>query len=217
MHTATQQSPWLARTGWLFVACVLLLIVHLLYVFWPYQEKHGVDYFRQQVQQEYHAFSARADATAQATAKQIHAVLYRLLFIHTGLARYLVPPVNALPGPGLLSTYSLDVCWTLYYALLQFSLRLGILAEMLPWFGVSGLVALVDGCGGRSQRRHLVAAESAFLYCRARDLAVFVWLIILLLYLPVPWPMSPEWVFFPALLLFTCALRIMACYFRKYL
>ena len=209
------RSPWLSRLALLMAVAVAVVIMRLLYVFWPYPEALGAAGFRGQVLQEWISLQASMDASAWNRVERVHAAMHEAVMVRLGLGSYLQSPGGTIESSFLLR-YASDLGNVLHYSVMQVGMRLGVLVEMLPWFAACGGVALLDGWRCRSRRRYLVQAESSFLYGRGRDLAILAWIVVIL-YVLLPWSLPPGWIFVPSILLFSLALWIVGCYCKKYI
>ena len=207
---------WVLLLSLLVALLVLAAIVRLLYVFWPYPKAIGIDGFRNQVLAEQRLLHHEASNPAWIRINHTQQAVQDFAFKRLGLENYLHHPQSSRFESKFMSSYVAATSGVLYYSVLQFGLRLGVVLEMLPWLILCGGIALLDGLCCRSKRRYVVAAESSFLYNKARNLASLVWLAIIL-YLLMPWQVPLIWLFGPAILLLFVAFHTMARYFRKYI
>lgn len=216
MDTTKERGLWILCLSLVLALLVGAAIVRLLYVFWPHPKAIGIDGFRNQVLAEQQLLHHKASAPAWGRIKHTQQAVAEFTFNRLGLKSNLHQPQSSKFESRFISSYLGATSGVLYYSVMQFGLRLGVVLEMLPWFIICGGIALLDGFCCRSKRRYVVAAESSFLYNKARNLASLVWLAIIL-YLLLPWQVPLVWVFAPTILLLMVALRTMACYFRKYI
>lgn len=103
------------------------------------------------------------------------------------------------------------------FTVLVFLVRLLVLVLTLPLFLLAAFVGLIDGMVRRDIRRMGAGRESGFIYHRAKaslmPLAVLPWII----YLAMPFSVSPLWMLLPSAILLGVAVNIAAGSFKKYL
>jgi integrating conjugative element membrane protein (TIGR03747 family) len=95
-------------------------------------------------------------------------------------------------------------------------LRLVIAFFMLPLCILLGLVGFIDGLVQRDLRKFCGGRESALVYHRAKRYIMPTLMTGFFIYLILPLPLSPIWIFLPTAILFGLVIRITVSRFKKY-
>lgn len=95
-------------------------------------------------------------------------------------------------------------------------LRLVIAFFMLPLCLLAGLVGFIDGLVQRDLRKFCGGRESALVYHRAKRYIAPTLMTGFFIYLILPLPLPPQWIFIPTAALFGLVVRITVSRFKKY-
>ncbi|GAB4360751.1 MAG: hypothetical protein Kow006_30890 [Gammaproteobacteria bacterium] len=203
---------------------VLTLVVHLVYVAWPWPEApRGTAPLQAAVAAEWSTVSDLAEGHAVEVIGSVASGTYQVLFVWTGLDYLVRRAADPTPMEGaneagrrfVLGTWIFFE--TAYYSVQLLGLRLGVLAVSLPLFAVAGLGGFLDGLIGWYLRRTGGGRESGFIYHRAK---FALWGAVFLLwacYLVPPVALDPRWLIPPFVVLFGLGVRVATAWFKKYL
>lgn len=98
-----------------------------------------------------------------------------------------------------------------------FTLRVAILTLAMPVFLLFGIVGLTDGLVQRDIRKWGGGRESGYIFHWATKFIGPAFILTWLIYLSMPFPISPGYVVLPFAMLFALMLRIAGTTFKKYL
>lgn len=163
------------------------------------------------------------------TASQLVELTYQVVFVDTGIMNFFHGQSEAYHRESMRSDGSWnqaigsalvsieDYALGAVFSALTFLVRLIVLALTTPLFLMAVALGLVDGLVRRDIRRFGAGLESGFIYHRARStikpLAVAPWLI----YLSMPFSISPILVLLPCAALLALSVSITVGSFKKYL
>lgn len=103
------------------------------------------------------------------------------------------------------------------YVTFTFVVRLTILALVTPLFLLSMLTGFVDGLMRRDLRKFGAGQESSFVYHRAKRAVLPLLIVPWIIYLSLPFSLSPMLIFFPCAVMVGIATAITAATFKKHL
>jgi len=150
------------------------------------------------------------------------------LFVKTGLtaqAKAIVTPTGRdsirkrqfREYVALAYTHVQDDALAAAFTTLTFIVRVLVLFFSLPLMILAIIVGLIDGLVKRDIRRMTAGHESGFIYHRARTLLVPLVVLPWMLYLALPFSVSPLLVLLPGAMLLGTAVAITAASFKRYL
>ena len=202
-----------------------------IHFFWPEQGwRHAADMLDYELNQLSENFTHSAVVQEPGrTARWLVESAYEWIFVRSGLADWMQESSEQASAPSRggerdFRYYISQVyIWTESYMIaaafvvLVFIVRLLVLVLTLPLFLLAAFVGLIDGLVRRDIRRMGAGRESGFIYHRAKaslmPLAVLPWII----YLAMPFSVSPLWILLPCAILLGVAVNIAAGSFKKYL
>jgi len=218
------------RTGilrtllWGVALVAITLVVHLLYVAWPWPgQPRGVAALQRTVEAEWTLVSELADERSGTVIAATVDWTYRVSFAWTGLDELVRGAVQAGPEATaddamrrfVLSTW---MFWeTVYWSVQLIGLRIGVLLVSLPLFIVAAVGGAADGIMGWYLRRTGGGRESGFIYHRAKFALWASVFILWAVYLVPPVPLDPRLIIPPFVLLFGIGIRVAVSWFKKYL
>lgn len=202
-----------------------------MHLFWPEQGwRHSAEMLDYELNQLSENFTR--SAVVQEPGRTAHWLVenaYEWIFVRSGLADWMLESSERASAPSRggerdFRYYISQVyVWTESYLIaaafvvLVFIVRLLVLILTLPLFLLAAFVGLIDGLVRRDIRRMGAGRESGFIYHRAKaslmPLAVLPWIV----YLAMPFSVSPLWVLLPSAILLGVAVGIAAGTFKKYL
>lgn len=103
------------------------------------------------------------------------------------------------------------------FTTLTFILRVMVLFLSLPLILLAIFVGLIDGLVRRDIRRIVAGHESGFIYHRARSMLIPLTVLPWMVYLAMPWSVSPLLVLLPGAILLGAAVNITAGSFKRYI
>ncbi len=202
-----------------------------MHLFWPEQGwRHAADMLDYELNQLSENFTRSAVVQEPGrTARWLVENAYEWIFVRSGLAEWMQESSERASAPGrggerdFRYYISQIYVWTESYLIaaavttLVFLVRLLVLVLSLPLFLLAAFVGLVDGLVRRDIRRMGAGRESGFIYHRAKaslmPLAVLPWII----YLAMPFSVSPLWILLPSAILLGVAVNIATGSFKKYI
>lgn len=202
-----------------------------MHFFWPEQGwRHAADMLDYELNQLSENFTRSAIVQEPGrTARWLVESAYEWIFVRSGLADWMQESSEQASAPSRggdrdFRYYISQVyVWTESYLIaaaftvLVFLVRLLVLVLTLPLFLLAAFIGLIDGLVRRDIRRMGAGRESGFIYHRAKaslmPLAVLPWIV----YLAMPFSVSPIWVLLPSAVLLGVAVNIAAGSFKKYL
>jgi integrating conjugative element membrane protein (TIGR03747 family) len=95
-------------------------------------------------------------------------------------------------------------------------MRLKVFLSALPLLGIAIILGFIDGLAQRDIRKFRGARESTFLFHRSKYTLPFMFFIPLLIYLALPWSISPLWSIGPMAVLLGLTIWLSAQSFKKY-
>lgn len=202
-----------------------------MHLFWPEQGwRHAADMLDYELNQLSENFTR--SAVVQEPGRTAHWLVenaYEWIFVRSGLADWMQASSERASAPSRAGErdfryyISQVYVWTESYLIasafivLVFLVRLLVLVLTLPLFLLAAFVGLIDGLVRRDIRRMGAGRESGFIYHRAKaslmPLAVLPWIV----YLAMPFSVSPLWILLPSAVLLGIAVNIAAGSFKKYL
>ena len=222
----------LAIFGILCASLVLSIVVEIVGMsfFWKDQGyRHAEAMFQYEVEQ----FSATYTQSILVTepVEKVGWVLtqsYEWLFVKSGLAeqgRAIVTPTDRDSARklrfrefiALAYAHIQDEVLAAAYTTLTFIVRVLVIVFSLPLMLLAVMVGLVDGLVRRDIRRMTAGLESGYIYHRARTLVMPLLVLPWMLYLAMPWSVSPLLVLLPGAVLLGTAVNITASSFKRYL
>jgi len=202
-----------------------------MHLFWPEQGwRHAADMLDYELNQLSENFTRSAIVQEPGrTARWLAESAYEWIFVRSGLADWMRESSEQASAPSRggdrdfryyisqvyvwMEGYLIAAAFTV----LVFLVRLLVLVLTLPLFLLAAFVGLIDGLVRRDIRRMGAGRESGFIYHRAKaslmPLAVLPWII----YLAMPFSVSPLWILLPSAILLGVAVNIAAGSFKKYL
>lgn len=202
-----------------------------MHLFWPEQGwRHAADMLDYELNQLSENFTRSAVVQEPGrTARWLVESAYEWIFVRSGLADWMRESSEQASAPSRggernfryyisqvyvwMEGYLIAAAFTV----LVFLVRLLVLVLTLPLFLLAAFVGLIDGLVRRDIRRMGAGRESGFIYHRAKaslmPLAVLPWII----YLAMPFSVSPLWILLPSAILLGVAVNIAAGSFKKYL
>lgn len=219
--------------GVLVAALLLSILVECvgMHLFWPDQGwRHAADMLTFELDQISENFTRSAVVQEPGrTARWLVENAYEWIFVRSGLEVWMRESSERASAPSRggerdFQYYISQIyVWTESYLIaaafivLVFTVRLLVLVLTLPLFLLAAFVGLVDGLVRRDIRRMGAGRESGFIYHRAKaslmPLAVLPWVV----YLALPFSVSPLLVLLPSAVLLGLAVNIAAGSFKKYL
>lgn len=153
---------------------------------------------------------------------------YEWVFIRTGLteqAQAIVTPTDRDSARkmrfreclALGYAYIQDFVLAAAYTTLTFIVRVLVIVFSLPLMLLAILVGLIDGLVKRDIRRMTAGYESGFIYHRVRTFLIPLLVLPWMVYLAMPWSISPILVLLPGAMLLGTAVNITASSFKRYL
>lgn len=202
-----------------------------MHLFWPDQGwHHASNMLTYELDQLSENFTRSAVVHEPGrTARWLVEQSYEWMFVRSGLIEWMQESSEQASAPSRggereFRYYISQVyVWTESYLIaaaftvLIFLVRLLVLVLTLPLFLLAAFVGLIDGLVRRDIRRFGAGRESGFVYHRAKaslmPLAVLPWVI----YLALPFSLSPLLILLPSAVLLGIAMSIAAGSFKKYL
>lgn len=219
--------------GVLCASLILSIIVECvgMHLFWPDQGwRHASDMLTYELDQLSGNFTRSAVVQEPGrTARWLVEQSYEWMFVRSGLAEWMRESSEQASAPSRggdrdfryyisqVYVWSEGYLIAAAFTVLVFLVRLLVLVLTLPLFLLAAFVGFVDGLVRRDIRRMGAGRESGFVYHRAKaslmPLAVLPWVV----YLALPFSVSPLWVLLPSAILLGVAVNIAAGSFKKYL
>lgn len=202
-----------------------------MYLFWPDQGwHHASDMLTYELDQLSENFTRSAVVQEPGrTARWLVEQAYEWMFVKSGLTEWMQESSAQASAPSRGGVHdfryyiSQVYVWSESYLIaaafvvLVFLVRLLVLVLTLPLFLLAAFVGLIDGLVRRDIRRFGAGRESGFIYHRAKaslmPLAVLPWVI----FLALPFSLSPLLILLPSAILLGIAMSVAAGSFKKYL
>jgi integrating conjugative element membrane protein (TIGR03747 family) len=218
------------RTGLLWtlkgfgILALLVLVVDIVYVLWPYPNgPQGIGALQSVVNEETALIGELTDDASARVIRNLGAWIYQAAFVWTGLDELMRRAAAPAPMPGANEFMRgfVRANWlfleTAAWGLQLFALRLGVLVLAMPLFLITAIGAAADGVVPWYRRRAGAGRESGFIYHRAKRALTLAVLALWVVYLLPPVPLDPRVVMPPFLLIFRVGARLTMAYFKKYL
>jgi len=222
----------LALFGVLFASLILSIIIEIIgmHLFWKDQGyRHAQEMFNYEVEQfsETYTQSLLISEPVEKVGWLLNQA-YEWLFIRTGLteqAKAIVTPTSKdsvrklrfREYVALAYAYIQAYVFAAAFTALTFIVRLLVIVFSLPLMMLAVIVGLIDGLVKRDIRRMTAGYESGFIYHRARTFLVPFLVLPWMVYLAMPWSVSPLLVLLPGAMLLGIAVNITAASFKRYL
>ncbi|AZF10279.1 putative membrane protein [Pseudomonas sp. R2-37-08W] len=154
---------------------------------------------------------------------QVLDLLNQWLLVKTGFADFARRARVSSQGNGFWSWINQlyvsieDLVLAAVYVTFTFLVRLTILVLSTPLFLLASLTGFVDGLMRRDLRKFGAGRESSFVYHRAKRAVLPLLIVPWIIYLSLPFSLSPMAIFLPSSVMFGIATAITATTFKKYL
>ncbi len=206
------------------VLALMILVVDIVYVLWPYPDgPQGIGALQLVVNEEAALIAELTDDASAQVIRRLGAWIYQAAFVWTGLDELMHRAAAPAPmaGANELMRGFVRANWlfleTAAWGLQLFALRLGVLVLAMPLFLITAIGAIADGVVPWYQRRAGGGRESGFIYHRAKRVLALAVVALWIVYLLPPVPLDPHVVIPPFLLIFGVDARLTMAYFKKYL
>ena len=224
MISTRRRSPVLSALKGFAVLALLVLVVDIVYVLWPYPNgPQGIGALQSVVNEETALIAELTDDASAWIIRNLGAWIYQAAFVWTGLDELMRRAAAPVPmaGANEFMRGFVRANWlfleTAAWGLQLFALRLGVLVLAMPLFLITAIGAIADGVVPWYRRRAGGGRESGFIYHRAKRTLTLSVLALGVVYLLPPVPLDPRLVIPPFLLVFGIGARLTMAYFKKYL
>ena len=218
--------------GILCASLVLSIIVEIvgMNLFWKDQGyRHAQNMFYYEVDQfsETYTQSILISEPVEKVGWLLNRV-YDWLFVRTGLteqAKAIVTPTDMDSARklrfreyvALAYNHVQDFVLAGAFTTLTFILRVLVIVFSMPLMCLAVIVGLIDGLVKRDIRRMTAGYESGYIFHRARTFLIPFLVLPWMIYLAMPWSVSPILVLLPGAILLGTAINITASSFKRYL
>ncbi|WP_434702789.1 TIGR03747 family integrating conjugative element membrane protein [Pseudomonas sp. Z1-12] len=149
--------------------------------------------------------------------------LNKWLLVKTGLAEFAQQARTSSQGNGLWSWANQlyvsieDLVLAAVYVILTFVVRMTILFLATPLFLLATFTGVIDGLMRRDLRKFGAGRESSFVYHRAKRAVMPLLIVPWVIYLSLPFSLTPMAVFLPSAVILGTTVAITVMTFKKYL